>query len=56
MTEVGRVADVWSGSKELLERARGVYLGTEPDAWDDLAADLRPAADALLAEIRAAAG
>ena len=35
---------------------RGVYLGTEADRWEDLAADLRPAADALLAEIRAAAG
>jgi hypothetical protein len=38
-----------------VERARGVYLGTAGDAWDDLAQDLRPAADALLAAIREAA-
>ena len=43
-------------ARRFIERARGVYLGTEPDDWADLAADLRPAADALLAEIRATAG
>jgi len=37
-------------------RASGVYLGTEEDRWDDLAGDVRAAADALLEEIRAAAG
>ncbi len=43
-------------ARAVLARARGVYLGTEADRWDDLAAEVRPAADALLAEIRAAAG
>lgn len=38
-----------------LVRARGVYLGDTADRWEDLAAGLRTAADALLAEIRAAA-
>jgi streptomycin 3"-adenylyltransferase len=43
-------------ARPFLERARGVYQGTEADRWEDLAADLRRAADALLAEIRAATG
>lgn len=42
-------------ARPFLVRARGVYLGTDPDTWDDLADDVRPAADALLAEIRGAA-
>ena len=43
------------GARACLRRASGVYLGTEADQWDDLAAEVRPAADALLTEIRAAA-
>jgi predicted nucleotidyltransferase len=39
----------------VVERARGVYLGTAEDAWDDLGEAVRPAADALLAAIRDAA-
>ena len=39
----------------ILLRAEGVYLGTSKDRWEDLAEDIRPAADALLAEIREAA-
>ena len=49
---IGRAPGV---ARDILARARGVYLGTEADRWDDLAADLRPAADALLGEIRVAA-
>ena len=50
---LGRSPEV---ARRVIERARGVYLGTEADRWEDLAADVRPAADALLEAIRAAAG
>ena len=43
-------------ARPVIERARGVYLATDADTWEDLAGALRPAADALLAEIRVAAG
>jgi len=37
---------------DVLSRARGVYLGTAEDSWDDVAPLLRPATEALLVEIR----
>ena len=40
--------------RPVLVRARDVYLGAADDRWDDLAGDIRPAADALLAGIAAA--
>ena len=42
-------------ARAALVRARGVYLGTETDRWDDLGVQVRTAADALHAAIRAAA-
>ena len=41
-------------ARPVLERALGVYLGTDDDRWDDLADRIRPSADALLASIREA--
>jgi streptomycin 3"-adenylyltransferase len=35
-----------------LGRARAIHLGEEPERWDDLAAQLRPQAERLVAEIR----
>ncbi len=40
--------------RPVLARARDVYLGTAEDRWGDLAADLRPHADHVIAEIRRA--
>jgi streptomycin 3"-adenylyltransferase len=37
--------------RPVLARARDVYLGTAQDRWDDLAASIRPHADAVLREI-----
>jgi predicted nucleotidyltransferase len=36
----------------MLLRARGIYLGTDKDRWDDLGPKVRPGANALLAAIR----
>ena len=37
--------------RAVLERARAIYLGDEPDEWADLAARLRPHVDQVLGEI-----
>ena len=39
----------------VLARARDIYLGTEDEHWDDVRARIRPFADAVVAEIGAAA-
>jgi predicted nucleotidyltransferase len=44
-----------STARTVLVRARAVYLGEAGDDWDDLADEVRAAADALLAAIQAAA-
>jgi streptomycin 3"-adenylyltransferase len=38
--------------RAVLARARAVYLGEEEERWGDLAARVRPHADAVVAEIR----
>ena len=35
----------------MLARARAIYLGDEPERWDDLAPRVRPHADYVVAEI-----
>ena len=38
--------------RAVLARARAIYLGEEPERWDDLRAQVRPHADHVVAEIR----
>lgn len=40
--------------RAVLARARGIYLGTEEEQWDDIQDSIRPFADAVIAEIEAA--
>jgi predicted nucleotidyltransferase len=39
--------------RPVLARARAIYLGEEPERWDDLRPRVRPYADHVVAEIRA---
>jgi predicted nucleotidyltransferase len=43
-----------AGHRPVLARARAIYLGDEPERWDDLRDRLEPFADAILAAIRRA--
>jgi streptomycin 3"-adenylyltransferase len=38
--------------RQLLERARAMYLGRQPDDWTDLASEARATADHMISEIR----
>jgi predicted nucleotidyltransferase len=40
--------------RAVLARARGIYLGTDQEHWDDMQDSIRPFADAVIAEIEAA--
>lgn len=40
------------GGRPLLERARAMYLGLEPDGWTDLASEARTIAEYMISEIR----
>ena len=40
--------------RPVLARARAIYLGDEPERWDDLRDRLRPFADHVVAMIRSA--
>jgi streptomycin 3"-adenylyltransferase len=41
--------------RQLLERARAMYLGRQPDDWTDLASEARATADHMISQIRRAA-
>jgi streptomycin 3"-adenylyltransferase len=41
-----------SAHRQVLERARAMYLGRRPDDWTDLAAEARAAADHMISQIR----
>ena len=41
-----------SDCQQLMERARAVYLGRQPDEWADLASDARAGADYMISQIR----
>jgi hypothetical protein len=43
-----------SEHRAVLARARGIYLGTEEEHWEDMQGRIRPFADAVIAEIEAA--
>ena len=38
--------------QQLIERARAIYLGRQPDRWTDLASEARAAADYMISQIR----
>jgi predicted nucleotidyltransferase len=42
-----------SEHRAVLARARGIYLGTEEEHWEDIEDSIRPFADAVIAEIEA---
>jgi hypothetical protein len=41
-----------SDYQQLLEGARAIYLGRQPDEWTDLASEARAAADYMISQIR----
>jgi DNA polymerase III epsilon subunit-like protein len=41
-----------SDYQRLMERARAMYLGWQPDEWTDLASDARACADYMISQIR----
>jgi streptomycin 3"-adenylyltransferase len=41
-----------SDYQQLLERARAIYLGRQPDEWTDMASEARAAADYMISQIR----
>jgi streptomycin 3"-adenylyltransferase len=44
-----------SEHRVVLARARGIYLGTEEERWDDLRGRICPFAEAIVAEVEAVA-
>ena len=44
-----------SDYQQLMERARAMYLGRQPDGWTDLASEARAGADHMISQIRRAA-
>lgn len=50
-----KLAEIGELHQAVVARARGIYLGTEEERWDDLQGRLLPFAEAVVAEVEAEA-